>query len=84
MQLAKVGMFIETQSDAVFYTYLNTQDTELTVTRAINEHAHNPKPIFAASSNLCVASTTSDIITAPISPTPNSRQMHSPTKPCHK
>jgi len=54
----------------------------LTMTKAINEHAHNPKPIFAACSNLLVASTTSDIITAPIKPTPNSRQMHSPTKLC--
>jgi len=57
-------------------------NTVLTVTRAINEHAHNPKPIFAASSNLRVASTTSDTITAPIRPMPNSRQMHSATKLC--
>jgi len=56
----------------------------LTVTRAINEHAHNPKQILAASSNLRVASTTSDIITAPIRPIPNSRQMQTPTKLYHK
>ena len=53
----------------------------LNVTRAGNEQAHNPKPIFAACSNLRDASTTIDVITAPIRPMPNSRQMYSPTKP---